>query len=558
MLSLRRAAPVAVVTLLTMFALLLSTGGSSASDQGSQQATGRAGDQPDDSATWGLDPLFGDQDQPNIVVIMADDMRDDDLKYMPNTKRLIRDEGVRFKNTFSPQPLCCPARASFLSGMYSHNHKVWTHLEPYGFPVFRDEQTLPVWLEDVGYNTVFLGKYLNGYGGRELPDGSSSLHYVPPGWTDWRASVDSGIEPGPYNGGTYRYFDTTLNVNGVLEPNPRVYNTRVYGRHSIQAIEEYSRSPKPFFLWASYLAPHVGRPTESDDPPNVIRDDGVTVELPTPARPPAVRGRFDEVIKAAPGAAGERDVTDKPFFIRSLPPANAGERQSMLIKTRQRAESLFVMDQQVKRTIAALEATGELDNTIVALTSDNGQFLGEHRMRTGKILPYEPSLRVPLVMRGPGIPRGEVRTDPFTILDFAPTFLAAAGAQPQASVDGVSLLDVARNGDRGWTRGVLTETGPRDVKTAAARGLDLLDRESGPSVNRFSQGVRTPRYLYVEHASRERELYDLRADSAQNTNLVDRPGLQQTVRELARMLDRLRDCVGARCTVPLPATLQSR
>jgi N-acetylglucosamine-6-sulfatase len=290
----------------------------------------------------------------------------------------------------------------------------------------------------------------------------------------------------------------------------------------------------------------------------VIRDDGVTVELPTPARPPAVRGRFDEVIKAAPGAAGERDVTDKPFFIRSLPPANAGERQSMLIKTRQRAESLFVMDQQVKRTIAALEATGELDNTIVALTSDNGQFLGEHRMRTGKILPYEPSLRVPLVMRGPGIPRGEVRTDPFTILDFAPTFLAAAGAQPQASVDGVSLLDVARNGDRGWTRGVLTETGPRDVKTAAARGLDLLDRESGPSVNRFSQGVRTPRYLYVEHASRERELYDLRADSAQNTNLVDRPGLQQTVRELARMLDRLRDCVGARCTVPLPATLQSR
>jgi arylsulfatase A-like enzyme len=556
MLTLRRSAPVAVAALLALLALLVSPSGGPVTGQGTAAPSGR--DIGAEAGAWGLDPLLGDQLRPNIVMIMADDMRDDDLRYMPNTQRLIGDEGVRFTNTFSPQPLCCPARASFSTGMYSHNHKVWSHHEPYGFHVFNDEQTLPVWLNQVGYNTVFLGKYLNGYGWQPTRDGSESVHYVPPGWTDWRASVDGGIEPGPFNGGTYRYFDTTLNENGVLVPNAGRYNTSVYGGHTEQIIDGYSRSPKPFFLWASYLAPHVGRPHEPDDPPAVRRIDGQLTRLTTPARPPRVRGRFDKTILAAPGAAGEKDVTDKPFFIRSLLPANAAERRAMLNKTRQRAESLYVLDQQVKRTIDTLERTGELDNTIVAFTSDNGQFLGEHRRRSGKILPYEPSLRVPLLIRGPGIPRGEVRADPFTMIDFAPTFLAAAGAQPEDSIDGVSLLDVARHGDRGWTRGILTETGPRHVAGTVPGSETFLDRESGPSPTRFSQGVRTPRYLYVEHASREQELYDLRADPEEDTNLVDRPAMRGVVRELAQALDRLRDCVGAECTVPLPANLQAR
>ncbi len=556
MLTLRRSAPVAVVALLALLVLLVTSGGE-VTDGGTTPAPGQ-GVGLAEPGTWGLDPLFGDQLRPNIVLIMADDMRDDDLRFMPHTQRLIGDEGVRFMNTFSPLPLCCPARASFSTGQYSHNHEVWSHHEPYGFRVFEDEQALPVWLNDVGYNTVFLGKYLNGYGWQTLKNGSSSVHYIPPGWTDWRASVDAGIEPGPFNGGTYRYFDTTLNVNGVLEPNAQRYNTRVYGEHTRQIVDGYSRSPKPFFLWASYLAPHVGRPHEPDDPPAVTGDDGRVTTQTTPARPPNVRGMFDETILSAPGAAGETDVGDKPFFIREMPSLNAAERRSLLNKTRQRAESLAVLDEQVRRTIKALEATGELDDTIVAFTSDNGNFLGEHRMRSGKILPYEPAIRVPLLVRGPGIPRGEVRRDPFTMIDFAPTFLAAAGARPQESTDGVSLLDVARDGDRGWTRGILTETGPRHVSSDVPGSESFLDRPNGPSPTRFSQGVRTPRYLYVEHASREQELYDLRTDPEQNTNLVDRPAQRRVVRALARVLDRLRDCEGEQCTVPLPATLQTR
>ncbi len=143
---------------------------------------------------------------------------------------------------------------------------------------------------------------------------------------------------------------------------------------------------------------------------------------------------------------------------------------------RQRAEALSLVDAQVARTIRTLRETGQLDNTYVVFTSDNGYFLGEHRMRQGKILPYEPSLRVPLMIRGPGIPAGQVRSDPFTMIDFAPTILAAAGIRAPASVDGESLLEVARSGDRGWNRGILTETGPRAVSQDAEESDNFLRR----------------------------------------------------------------------------------
>ncbi len=215
------------------------------------------------------------------------------------------------------------------------------------------------------------------------------------------------------------------------------------------------------------------------------------------------------------------------------------------------------MDRQVQLTIRTLKQSGELDNTYVVFTSDNGYFLGEHRMRQGKILPYEPSLRVPLMIRGPGIPRGEVRTDPFTMIDFAPTIAAAAGVQGPPTIDGVSLLDVAKNGDRGWTRGILTETGPRAVSQDEEESDNFLVSSTGPSPLRFSQGVRTGDYLYVEHASRERELYDLRSDPREVTNLVDRPAMRDFVRRLAHELDVLRNCRGTGCQQPLPPSLRT-
>ncbi len=207
--------------------------------------------------------------------------------------------------------------------------------------------------------------------------------------------------------------------------------------------------------------------------------------------------------------------------------------------------------------IRTLRRSGQLRNTYVVFTSDNGYFLGEHRMRQGKILPYEPSLRVPLMIRGPGIPRGETRTDPFSMIDFAPTILGMAGVPVPRSVDGTNLLDVARRGDRGWDRGILTETGPRAVGTDTAESDNFLVDADGPTPLRFSQGVRVGGYLYVEHASRERELYDLRRDPRELTNLVERPALRPVVRRLARALDQLRDCRGRGCREPVHASLRT-
>ncbi|MGZ8736068.1 MAG: sulfatase family protein [Nocardioides sp.] len=509
--------------------------------------------------------VVGGSDRPNILVLMTDDMRDDDLRFMPHVRELIADQGVRFTNTFSPQPLCCPARASFATGLYSHNHEVWSHVEPFGFRSLDDRRTLPVWLHEVGYDTSFLGKYLNGYGHQPTRTGGPSTRYVPPGWTDWRGSVDTVTEATDpdsdtfhLSGGTYRYFDTTLNVHGVLEPHEGVYQTHLYGQVTQQMLRTEARSPNPFFAWISFTAPHGGGPHEQDDPaPFPLKGDRVQ-EYVNPARPPNVKGRFDQRITRIPGGDDPRDdITEKPVFIRSRTPMTPLEDEAVLENYRQRTEALSVVDDEVANVMETLRRTGELDNTYVLFTSDNGYLLGEHRMRQGKILPYDPSLRVPLVMRGPGIPRGEERADPFLMLDFAPTILEAAGARTPSSLDGVSMLGVARDGDRGWTRGILTETGPRVIKSDVEESDNFFVRGNKPVALRFSVGVRTGRYLYVEHVSKERELYDLRTDPQQFDNVVDEPRMARVARLLARELDRLRDCVGAECRVPLPPVLRT-
>ncbi len=493
-----------------------------------------------------LGPVLGDQTRPNIVVIMADDMREDELAHMPRTRALVEDQGLRFVNSFSQHPQCCPARASFLTGRYTHNHGVWSNRGDYGgFLRLDDADTMPVRLNRAGYNTVFLGKYLNDYGTLPLTNGSPSTTYVPPGWADWRGAA-SGI---------YNYFNTTLNVDGTLRANPGWYQTRMFGAETRDIISRHARSPRPFFLWASYVAPHVGAPREKDDPDPVEREDGHLYQFLSPAVPADVRDMFDSEILRAPGDGGEEDVGDKPYYIRDQPPANLVERAALTEVTRQRAESLEVLDQEVEQTIEALERAGELDDTVVVFTSDNGYFLGEHRIRQGKLLPYEPALRVPLLVRGPGIPAGEVSQTPVLTIDFAPTLLGLAATRPDPAMDGADFLaaTLGRASDLGvgWTRAVLTETGPRST----ARNTPDGTLPPGADTLRFTQGVRTGRYLYVEHATGERELYDQRTDPAQLENLVGRERAEAAVRQLAALLDRLEDCTGPECREPAPASL---
>ena len=501
--------------------------------------------------------------RPNIVMIMVDDMRDDDLRYMPLTRRLIRDQGVRFVNSFAPFPLCCPARASTLTGLYTHNHRVFNVRPAYGFSAFRDRSTIATWLQDSGYATVYLGKYLNNYGETPPPGDASgsSLHYVPPGWTGWRASIDGGLAAtDPLAGSTYDFFDTTLSRNGKGFVNyAGRYQSRVYGELTEGIIRHRAAAKRPFFLYVNYTAPHYGLPWEPDDPAPVIRDDGEVVRFMTTARPADVKGLFDDAITAAPGASwNDPDFSDKPSYLRPLPPINAAERRAMLEVTRQRAEALWVVDRQVQRTIDALRASGELDNTFVMFTSDNGYFLGEQRVRQGKVYPHEPSLRVPFLIRGPGIPPGRTRQDPITTIDIAPTLARFAGVTPARRVDGVSVADVARHGDRGWRRAILTETGPMFDRVRPTNEAGESLTRGGRQDTRFAIGIRTHRYLYVHLATGQQELYDLRKDPRQYRNLVRSPSYAGTLRLLQKQLARMRACDGRECSAAMPAALTTR
>ncbi len=491
-------------------------------------------------------------EQPNVVVIMSDDMRDDELggPWMTQTRRQIADRGVRFQNSFAPLPLCAPARASFLTGQYPHNHGVWSHREPYGFPVFKDDQTLPVWLQRGGYHTFMLGKYINGYAkrGMSAPDGGSGMHYVPPGWSDWRASMDGR--------GTYNYRNTHLNNNGRVQSLHGTYQTNAYRRIGVNKVRERAKSDQPYFMYLSFTAPHHGKPHEDDDPVDVTDANGEQYTIKTPARRKKTRGRWDDDIPRAPGVGAEEDVSDKPEFMQIFPKLTDVERDGVRALARQRAESLGSLDQAVGRIVRELKARGQLDNTYVVFTSDNGYFLGEHRMRQGKTLPYAPSLRTPTLVRGPGIPAGQSRQDPFLSIDFTPTILQMAGMSTDRTpqIDGRSMLQAAQDGDEGWSRPILTETGPSTVPTlmdldGTTYGDDDPNEESKKTRVR---GVRVPGYLYTETSGREPELYDLANDPGEVHNIVGEPSEASTRSELNDLLDELRDCLGAECRMPLP------
>ncbi|CAA9353429.1 MAG: hypothetical protein AVDCRST_MAG34-1913 [uncultured Nocardioidaceae bacterium] len=522
---------------------------------------GRASDTSYDESVRTTAATARVESRPNVVVILLDDMRADDLAFMPLSRRLLADEGAQFVNSFSPYPLCCPARASLLTGVYTHNHRVFDVGPPYGFSSFDDRSTFATWLEDAGYDTTLIGKYLNGYGPTPVRGSTtgSSFSYVPPGWTTWRASIDGGMPADdPEAGGTYRYFDTTLSENGSGFTNYRgSYQTTVYGTLSEEVIRRNAAAGRPFVLYASYTAPHHGGPVEPDDPQTVVNGAGQRTNFATPARPARIRGKFDSRITASPGASwNDPDFTDKPSHLRSRPPLSQEELLASRAVARQRAESLFLVDKQVKRTVDVLRETGTLRNTLVVLTSDNGYFLGEQRIRQGKTFPHEPALRVPLLMRGPGIPAGVRRTDPFTSIDLAPTIADLAGVTPSSPVDGVSMLGVARYGDRGWTRAVLTETGPL-FGVVRETGESGRPREPGePADLRYAIGIRTQRWLYVDYATGEEELYNLVRDPQQYRNVVAAARHADTVELLRRELQRMRACDGLQCRMPMAAALQ--
>jgi N-acetylglucosamine-6-sulfatase len=458
-------------------------------------------------------------ERPNIVVIMTDDQTLESMRVMGGVKRSLAAEGTTFERAFVSNALCCPSRATLFSGQYSHNHGVIGNQPPDGGYERLDKSNwLPVWLQRAGYRTVHIGKFLNRYGIRNPVE-------VPPGWSEWYASVDPS---------TYSFFGYTLNENGLLNTygldfNPIYYSTDYYAERALSVIRRMGDTRTPFFLSLAFLAPHSGGPSDADDPAGLV----------TPSPAPRHAGRFAGERLPGDPSYNEADVSDKPSFIQVLPPITAARAAAIDENYQQRLESLLAVDEAVVRLVDTLHAERELDNTLILFTSDNGFFHGEHRVALGKVLVYEPSIRVPLIMRGPGVPEGERRRQLVTNADLAPTILEAAGAKPGKAQDGRSLFPLLEDRGLEW-------------------GRDLLI-EGAPGVNQPAfDALRTYRYVYVQHATGERELYDLERDPHQLTSLHNDPAYTNVQADLSLRLGLLALCAGRSCHAKPAARLAVR
>jgi N-acetylglucosamine-6-sulfatase len=447
--------------------------------------------------------------RPNIVVIMTDDQTVADLRVMPNVLRVFGELGTTFGNSVVSYSLCCPSRATFLTGRYSHNTGVTGNDLANGLRNLDERNTLPVWLHAAGYRTLFVGKYLNEYGRLE---GKT----VPPGWDEWWGAVKLA------------YYGHSLNHDGKIVQygsKPSDYQTDVYTRLALGAVRHSAHTGHPFFLWLSYFAPHYGGPHEEGDPEY----------LHTPVPAPRHAGRFaSEPLPMSP-AFNEADVSDKPAAIRKNGLLNPVLIDQLTYLYRQRLESLLAVDEGVAALVRVLKEQQVFKKTVLIFTSDNGYLIGDHRIPAGKVLLYEPSIRVPLLLRGPGVPAGVTLQQSVANVDLAPTIAALAHAKPRLKEDGRSLVPLLTDPQRFWRRDVLLE-----------RGRDAQGQ-------RIYTAIRTDRYVYAEYDTGERELYDLQTDPYELESRHDDPAYADVEAELARRLALLRDCVGALCRYTPPA-----
>ena len=347
--------------------------------------------------------------KPNMIFIIADDLDTASMSQLPRLQSLLADHGVTFTNYFVSLALCCPSRASILRGQYAHNTKIFTNAPPGGgFATFRDlgheESTIATWLREAGYRTVLLGKYLNGY---------PMTTYVPPGWDEWYA-VAGGVN----------FFNYSLNENGQLVrygSDPEAYLTDVLSDKAADFIRRTAPSAQPFFMYVAPYAPH---------------------QPATPA--PRYAETFVGVEAPRTLSFNESDVSDKPLWVRNTPLRTPAQIAQLDALYRKRLQSMLAVEDLVARLLETLRAVSQLGNTYIVLTSDNGFHLGQHRLPAGKNSAYDEDIRVPLIVRGPGVPRGTAVDHLAVNIDLAPTFAELGGTAAPAFVDGRSLLALLR------------------------------------------------------------------------------------------------------------------
>ncbi len=432
--------------------------------------------------------------RPNIILVTTDDQTTYDMRWMPITRSLVAGHGIDFRDGQSPHSLCCPARAEIITGQYGQNNGVHHNTGVNGGfnSLIEPDNTIGRWLQDAGYQTALVGKFLNGY---------NESYGEPQGWDHWN----------PYVGGT-----TFMKTRYYNDGDPIVrygYVDDITNEYARSYIDEFA-GPQPFFVWVSNFAPHRAKKRKAAELSYAaprFQHTLTRVKLPVTSKK----------------SFNERNVSDQPKEARGpkLSP------RAMQKRFTSRIQSLQAADEDLGKMVAQLDALGELDNTYIFFVSDNGYLLGEHRLSHKNYI-FRESMAIPFSVRTPSATSRVVSTMPVTVTDLAPTMAELAEATPQRRVDGVSFAPLLRETPMTWRDTQLIQTG----------------REA-PSFDSWRiRGARTDRYTYGRDVTNGFEqLYDRLRDPDEVRNVARVSRYRPVLIEMRSRMRALRDCAGASC-----------
>jgi arylsulfatase A-like enzyme len=425
--------------------------------------------------------------RPNVLIVITDDQRTKGgFGVMPQTLRWFQRRGVIFPHAFVTTPLCCPSRASIATGKYVHNHHVyfrWTRAEA---PELADS-SVERYLDESGYKTAIFGKYLVGW----------PIKKDPPHFDEWSIiRVPHGVS---YNGGV-------VNENGDVKERDE-YHTDYVRERALSFLDDTADDSEPWFMYLTFKAPHA---PYTPAPKYRFR------QFPPPKLDPAMK---------------ERDLSDKPPFVRlkAIRPYSARIEKAETVRVEQ-LRTLLSVDDAMGDIFRELVRLGEDKNTLIIFLSDNGYTWGEHGLAGTKLVPYLPSVAVPLMVSWPGhMPAGTIDRRMAANVDIAPTVLEAAGLRPDSPLDG------------------------RPLDKPAERNRLLLEFWRSGWVPTWASTL-TAKYQYIQYYDSggsvfSREYYDLRSDPAELRNLLaDKTTADDpNVAKLSRTLAADRNCVGSAC-----------
>jgi extracellular sulfatase Sulf len=327
-------------------------------------------------STSGAEDHSGDDKRSNVILILTDDQdwTLGSMKAMPKTDKLFENRGTRFLNGFVTTPICCPSRASILTGQYAHNHNVTSNVEGECYSLAwingPEKQTIGQRMKDAGYATAFFGKYINGYKGKLVP-----------GWDEWLALQGNS----KYYNYTLARYNSQQNFTYLERhaDNERDYLPTLMTERALLHMQKVmiQKPRKPLFMILSYPSPHG--PEEAD-----------------------YKYQHKYQKETVPRKANFNNGTDgKHWMMRYRPPLSQTNIEFIDLLYQRRLQTLYSVDNAVHELFLRLWLMNALNNSYVFLTSDHGYHLGQFRCLKGKGLPYEDDIRVPFFAYGPRIPK---------------------------------------------------------------------------------------------------------------------------------------------------------